>query len=100
MSHNTKDDQIPVGSDNSFFPQDVVEIIFGYLPATGEIACKLSRVSKQFCDVANGDVYWKNIWRKAYPNSENIIKKDYRRAYIEMTKYRAENPNFMKKNKN
>jgi hypothetical protein len=98
-SHHTEDDQIPVGLNISFFPQDVLELIFSYLPVTGEMACKLSPVSKQFCAIANGDEYWKNIWCKAYTNSENIIKNNYRRAYIKMAMFRAENPKFMKKNK-
>jgi hypothetical protein len=98
-SHNTEDDLLPVGSNVSFFSQDVLELIFSYLPVTGEMACKLSPVSKQFCAIANGDEYWKNIWCKAYTNSEHIIINNYRRAYIEMAMFRAENPKFMKKNK-
>jgi hypothetical protein len=44
-------------------------------------------VSKEVKKGVDEDTFWKDLLHRKYPTSRNIIAKDFRKAYIEATKF-------------
>src|SRR3989338_9620542 len=75
-------------------PNEIISVILSYVTPSLPEYTTLSRVSKQFYYTVTSDLFWKPIWTKAYPHSENYVNNNFYATYANTKRHSRQDQQF------